>query len=31
MTKWKNGKEFNERKYDKDGNIIGKFFNGVKQ
>ena len=31
VGEWKNGKEFNGKKYDKDGNIIEKFVNGVKQ
>ena len=31
VGEWKNGKEFNGRKYDKGGNIIGNYVNGVIQ
>ena len=31
VGEWKNGKEFNGRKYDKEGNIIGNYVNGVIQ
>ena len=31
VGEWKNGKEFNGRKYDKDRNIIGNYVNGVIQ